>query len=724
MTQALIDRLAPYLHEEPATRVMAGSAHWLAGSFGNVMNDVRSLVVHMTAGWPSRNRAEGFVDRYIVPGTDKRGLGTQYYLAGDGTMIRLIDLPRRTGHASYVNTWALGIEIGNLGTTAPPPGSRWRALNLDDDLEDFPGIKAWLKDQRSDNPREVILGWWTTDNFAGPWREPVGAPRMLFGEPQYRTLALTCRYVAEHFGIPRNVPLLPHALRGALVGDGDGFRRIMLAEPGFAALLAAMTADGAALTAADFTPANAATFDTAYDREIQALTADLRRRNRAWTTLCEQYRGFHGHGFSGATDRDFDDKQACPGALFDWHRFAREISDHWWLPFDVDDAGSTNVARRPYRNWDGDTPTLEYYFDENEDTRTARIVEGVHGLVGSPETFDLDAGSPVYAMANGELVAARIPPPAPGMASTAFVLMRHEVFHLPHPLAQGIAMPPPIPDVAPPMPGAIDYSLEPTYVYLLYMHLGRAAGIDLDAPSEHNPDWLNRVLVREKECDLGVAYYGHATHHDIPTDAAWDQPMPGGVRGTLQESWAIDQLALDVFLDALRAGNVALAPPRDPLYQGIRILLGDYLGRAGVRSVQNGVGTHGVRIEAFSSALLPGFTPVFASDWTVPAGTVVPHAVAYQSEWARAPTVSERAILLANGFDPTLPLWWSDVALTTAWNDAWLPPAAQLPASGYVWHYSALDVARWVNDVTWKNERRKYDDPAALAMNRPPSRRG
>jgi hypothetical protein len=63
------------------------------------------------------------------------------------------------------------------------------------------------------------------------------------------------------------------------------------------------------------------------------------------------------------------------------------------------------------------------------------------------------------------------------------------------------------------------------------------------------------------------------------------------------------------------------------------------------------------------------------------------------------------------------------VALTTAWNDFNLPPTAQLPASGDVWHYRALDIANWLNDVTWKNERPKYRDATAAAMARPPSRR-
>jgi len=51
--------------------------------------------------------------------------------------------------------------------------------------------------------------------------------------------------------------------------------------------------------------------------------------------------------------------------------------------------------------------------------------------------------------------------------------------------------------------GRIDYTAEPSVVYSLYMHLGGADQFDFDLPVEANPGWLNRVLVRKKECDPG-----------------------------------------------------------------------------------------------------------------------------------------------------------------------------------------------------------------------------
>lgn len=742
MTQALLDRLGVFYDESWAATIMAGVANWppqhnpvRANDFGAVIADVKSIVPHVTAGWPSRNKAASWVHLYTTQNVARWGFGPSFFISGDGTVARLIDVPRVTWHATFVNAWSLGIENGNLtnGVGDPadpnddvmPPHGNWVQLNrvaATQANDDIPGARAWLRDHR-DNPREVICSWWTTAAFAGPRRGPLAGTWMLFTEWQYRSLSLACRYLAEEHRVPRNVPLLPHVLRSNLVNVSDQFRRIILADPALAEIAAALT-PAYAIQAADFQPANAATLHARYTAAaaIQGANATFKRHNRVWRDTFATWRGFHGHGYSGAIGAAHHDHD-CPGPLFDWYRFAREVWDYWWLPFDVDAAGTTATPRRPYQNPDGTTPVHEFYFDENEVSRIVRIRHGVHGAAGSPETFTLDPGSPVYAMANGELVAARIAPADPNHASTSFVLVRHELFHLPHPLAQ--QNPNPLFAWLPILrPDAIDYAREPHYVYTLYMHLGRQGGVDLENISADNPDWLNRVLFRKKECDLGATFYGHVNHHGIP-DVAWNNPLPGSaVRSTLRESWDIDQLGLDAFLGALRNGDVAIGLPRDPVYHPIRILLGDFLGHAGLREVVGGVGTHGVRVEAFSPRLLPGFSPVFfANDWTVPNGLPNAPALWYQSEWARTPTAAEAATLTANGFDPATPSFWNDVALTTAWQDAALPATAQLPASGLVWHYRALDVARWLNGLTWRHERHKYRSPTAAVMLRPPSRR-
>jgi hypothetical protein len=48
--------------------------------------------------------------------------------------------------------------------------------------------------------------------------------------------------------------------------------------------------------------------------------------------------------------------------LFDWYRFAREMWDWWWYPFDTD-AVAASTTMRPYFQARHDTPLLEYYYD-------------------------------------------------------------------------------------------------------------------------------------------------------------------------------------------------------------------------------------------------------------------------------------------------------------------------------------------------------------------------
>ena len=394
----------------------------------------------------------------------------------------------------------------------------------------------------------------------------------------------------------------------------------------------------------------------------------------------------------GAVDRPNDPKVDCPGPLFDFFRLAREVWDWWWYPFDAD-AGSTHVARRGYRRWKGDTPLLEYYWDEAEATRSERRTEGIHGTGSSPATFRLEPASPVYALANGDLIAARFPTPGTGV-SGAFALVRHEVFHL-----QRAAGPGP----TAPGPGEIDFDRAPSYVYSLYYHLGRPEGMTFDAVHDDNPDWLNRVLIRKKECDLGVAFYGRSNHGGIP-QASWDSRPPGEPeRPTTLEGWQEDQQALGTFLTALREGRTAVVQ-RGPRIQPIRIILGDLLGESGVIRRQGGTDTHGVRVEVFSPSFSPpGFQQTDTADWSPPRDATSP-SLRYVSEWARAIGVDE---LQAIGVDPEHTAWWWSVAPALQ-GDTLLPAEAKLPLSGAMFHFDPLDFMRWINEVTWRHEWPKY----------------
>jgi hypothetical protein len=724
----LLDPVIDVLDDGPANEVMRLQANWRPGPFGRVFNDVRTIIPHHTAGWPSRAKSDGFVKRYTVvqygetangmvapcpncpPDNQKIadagceckwGIGPQYYISMDGTISRLIsythDEARITYHAGYVNATSLGVETGSLFRTAPPPTNSWVRLAQNPTGDDIPGADLYLRDMR-DDPREVIACWWTTAAYAGPAREPQGAGTMLFSDVQYRSWAVLARFLAEQFGVPRNFPLFPHAQRTGNISSSSTYRRIVLADPAYAAIVADLPVAWG-MTAARFENDPAA-LQTQYAKQVGG------RQNQAWNRLFLFYRGLHGHGASGDS-QGFD--HDCPGPVFDWHRFAREVWDYWWYPFDVVDltlpaSGPTTAApERGYRRPDDSTPLIEHYFDDDNHTpgalildgrHEARARQGVHGRTSSPSTWRLDANSPVYALANGELVAARFARPN-GPASLSFVLVRHRVFH------QLQA------DPAPADVGRLNYDRPPSTVYSLYMHLGHPTGLDLTAINQANPDWLNRVLLRKRECDLGVTFFDHPTHHGIPDDA-WSHVLPGtGTRPALADGWRIDQAALGQFLTTLQAGAVAIAPAVD---QGtsVQIILGDYLGLGG--AVGKGTTDFGIRVEVFSPSLqVPGFVLTGGGmTWDpVPASFSGQPVQRYPSEWSREPTAAETAALLAAGADVSLVTWWPEVARAMT-LDSRVAEADRLPMDGRVFHYQAFDFMAWLNDLTWRSEWPKF----------------
>jgi len=335
----------------------------------------------------------------------------------------------------------------------------------------------------------------------------------------------------------------------------------------------------------------------------------------------------------------------------------------------------------------------------------------------------------VYAMANGELVAARLPVAGVGV-SLAFLLVRHEAFHLQ--LAANPIMAP----VYPPA-GQLDYVREPSFLYTLYMHLGGPVGANLPDPAQadpgwisaSNPDWLNRLFTRLIECHAGLALYADPTtpaalRHGISHSSR----PPGSVhRPTILESWQTDQRELLAFMRNLRAGNVAIAPPRSMEATRINVLLGDFLGEAGV--VVAGPGGHrGVRVETFAPAFAPSsFVRSNGTSGWVPPPSPGPHALFYQREWARTPTLADRVTLAANQIDPALMSWWPEVAHATI-SDAGLPADARMNLAGWAYHFQPFDIIRWINDLTWKSEWLKYrvtDDQGndVPCPPRPPSRR-
>ncbi len=767
MPTELFARLSPVFDETFAVTTMAGVGNWRPGGFGNVLTsaDLHTIIPHQTAGWPSRNKAHGFVDRYTTsrygedgngevspcrrcPGpaipagaacSCKWGIGPQYYISSDGTVARVIGTQnlrseeRRTLHAGYVNDWSIGVETGNLFETGNPPGGSWIRLSRTAAVEDIPGANFYIRDHR-DNPREVIGCWWTTANWTLPMREPSNDVRMLFTEAQYRAWALLARFLAEQFEIPRNFSVLPHAMRHEFVtaAGASDFRQIMLADERFATIIAAFDA-GWNIGANEFTAGNVATLGNRLAAQTTGgvINGVDWRKNSVWTRLIQNYRGFHGHGYSGdlGTAQDPPSDHDCPGPMFDWHRFAREVWDWWWFPFDLNlviptvDTYTSAVPRRAYRRADGNTRLVEYYWDAEDTTvpnsRPAiRAINGIHGPESSPSTFRLDPDSPVYALANGELVAARFAHQAVGVDSMSFALVRHEVFHrqVPAPPGGGAAT------------GRIDYDLAPAIVYTLYMHLGTPTGMTFDAVDDRNPDWLNRVIIRFKECSLGVVYVdGDAAAvppiagHPNPPAAAYSVPPGTPVRPSMLEAWRADRVALVRFLDQLRRGEVALAPTAQHTTP-VQVILGDFLGNSGSITVTNPNPTslQGVRVEVFTAGFVPpGFVP--AVGWQLGAPGASLH-MTYQSEWARILTPLEVADLEARGIDPALHMWWPAVAAHVLVDPRAHPAGAHLPLNGNVVHLRPLDVMTWLNQVTWGSEWPKYNIAGARAA-RPRSRR-
>jgi hypothetical protein len=733
VAQRLRDRLDKVFSDRPWQDVQAAG-----GVAGQRIADIKTMVVHETSGWPPRNNGHDMFVRAFV-GAHPSRLTTQLFVSGDGTVLQGMQLPNNTQHAGFVNDRALGSETGHgwgnyadndhlgpftttaetaspgvhVGDLIDPPVAKatnfWLPLSgvasianaADDDL---PGIRFFVRHQSFS---EVAVGIWTTARYAGPWRQPQRVPEMLFTEAQYRSWALLARWIAEEFLLPRNFSLLPHKTRApgegtagnhGMLTDSASFSAIVLADEGLA------RSPGTFGLPAAPVPPTAAALQNAYSQPL------VGNHNRHWQAMFDVFRGFHGHGYCGdPVNGDHD----CPGPMFDWHRFAREVWDWWWFPFDFDTTSpNAAVAPRPYAlpTRDGDTPLKEFFWSIPAAVPSARVRPGILGNRSAPQTFELPDNSRVYALANGELVAARFPAET-GQVSLAFMLVRHEVFHQPDARAAA----PGGAGVLPIFADRIDYDIEPTTVYSLYMHLGRPAGMSFDAVVDANPDWLNRVLACKKESELGVAFRASAAGTAIPA-AKWNDrpPAAAGHRPTLAEAWAADNTGLTAFLNTLRAGDLATVPS-DADATPMRILLGDFMANAGVIS-RDHLATHrGVRVELFSNAListdftLTDTTPAVGWAPTVAAGN---QAVRYCSEWARDPTDAELPGLQVAGVDTTLIKWWPAVQLATM--NAPFPAGSALDAHGMVVHYDLLTFLPWLNTRTWRSEWPKYRavDPA------------
>jgi hypothetical protein len=370
------------------------------------------------------------------------------------------------------------------------------------------------------------------------------------------------------------------------------------------------------------------------------------------------------------------------------------------------------VSPRPYSQpaHDGTTPLNEYYWDTSVATILARKTTGIHGAHSSPSTFALPEGSRIYALANGEVVAARFATANTGV-DFSLLVVRHEVFHRLDPRPAAAAPPGGFPQFA----NRIDYESAPSSVYSIYVHLGRPAGMDFAAVNAANPDWLNRMLIRMKECQLGVGFRASPAGQAIPA-ATWDNFPPGAVGGVIRNSiarsWALDADNYGPTLRRLAAGDLTLMPT-DRLVTPVRVILGDYVGDVGVIK-RDAAGAHfGIRVEIVSSDVISADFTETVTDaarlWDPvagPAGTR--HAVRYPSEWSQVPAGDMLATMTAAGVtDTSLATWWEAVALATGLHGAW-PDGSSLPTDAAVVHYDPYEFLPWLNARTWTSEWPKY----------------
>lgn len=659
------------LTTKPATNTRR---HWADASFGTRLHDIQSVTIHGTSGWPSYAAADNFRVVYDCTGPyekvpenhptnwySKRGIGPQYYVEPNGTIYVLIGPENLEGDALF--TWhafgnsfvSLGIEQGDGGDSGVRPSAGlFQRLDATAGAAaaDLTGMQVYGL-LHPGGAEDLNLMWYALfPGYTGPgditrmgtrytnWKNS------LFTERNYRALALLCRFLAERNGIPRNFPLLPYASINADFTDATVFRKLLLADP--------LSAQIGAKLGVDMTIARAggqAFADKYAPKHADWWSQFFGLLGGARSTPC--FRGFMSHMIIG--------EHPCPGPLFDWHRFAREVWDWWWYPFDFDAFSTANpkdllTSFRPYRQARGDTPLVEYYFDAAGTDFDYNALKSLLSVTPA-DRFTLNANIPIHALANGVAIAARLPITS-NPANPGFLLTRHEVFH------QSAAVP----------AARIDYDQAPTYVWSLIRYV-TAPGFSLDQISAANPDWLNRFVIRLKETELAVSFHtahqaqasltrgwGHQPAAPLPPSAVVRRPTTGT---TIER----DAAAYRPIANDLAAGKAVLFPlASENEITPVTILLGDYLGTADTLPGGLSVGALGVQVEIFSNDKLD-----------------VPNA----------------AVRAVSAVDEG---WWNDVSGPTRLERQ----ATDLPKNGIFWQYAMTDFLRWINGVTWASEWPKY----------------
>jgi hypothetical protein len=722
MPSQLLERLNRFLNQQDAQQIMGLATvrvnqhpppAWPKTPFGNPMGTIQFIVIHETSGWPTYAGHLTFVGRFTCMVNTDRGIGPQYFVEPNGTIYNLIGnqnftgAPRLTWHAGWrarhidMNPFTLGIENGDIGDSGVTPGNGtgpWWALSTEP--EDLTGMKAYLVLAPGGGREDAILIWiakfaqewvkvpatptvrahWALragvrPGFQGPGdiidganpavdrhiNRPKAWKNMLFTERNFRSLVLLCRFLTEQNGLPRNFPLLPYVSADPDWTNVALFRQLILAEQRGDEIAVQMGTTRAIIQA------NAPTFSQWYQPRATETWSRLfgvvpgqggtpaHPRGVASVPVTPCFRGILAHSMNGG--------HPCPGPLFDWYRFAREVWDWWWYPFDTEAAG-TSTTLRPYFQARRDTTLVDHYYDARG---SAADYNALQELLTVEETFTLAPATPVYAMANGVVVAARL---AGNLSTTSgLLLVRHEVFHRA-------------------ANNRINYDQPPTFVWSLINFLSNplfnipgAPPAQAAATPADNPTWLNRFILRLRECELAVQFHSAHAGGKPALRTAWaHNPAGAGPRAAIGQEIERDAAAYRTIADNLNAGRVARFPLEATTdTTPVRVCLGDFLGFPGFTTT----GRQGIQVEIFSKEQLP-----------------VPGAI------QRAVSASTES-------------WWPDVTGALR-HEAVVE--ADLPANGMSWHYRLTDFLAWINAITWASEWEKYGVTAGGAPAPAPAR--
>ncbi|MBE9474658.1 MAG: N-acetylmuramoyl-L-alanine amidase [Chloroflexi bacterium] len=434
--------------------------------FPNNDRDVtRTITLHYSHGWCYRGwRAVG-----------NHWFGTVFNLDLDGTLYQCCEMSRRTLHVggapyftgqySFVNDTSLGIEICRFGKfEAHGNAYRINGYNIpfqidnadteECDYSNLPNahtntgscrfnlkkIPGGTTYQQSTNHPDYYLKAATFDDDRNPERP--GFPMdVLFTEEQYQTLILWIKAMCEMNRIPKK--FFPHPVTGKENPWIDTLVLVRSTEPA-------------------------------------AIRNECRERTKA-------HQGIMGH-------MNLQGNRIDPGASLDYYRIKRGISDKWWYPVNLNNSERAinyldQAQSAAYLNMVeyGDLAHLEQYYQLNENANVGFFPIGAnriwHGGIHLPSGSN---SKPVYVMANGTIVAARVfygvveGPNLP--ISTCFVLIKHLVHTRDN-------------------DEEIDYSLNSTAtIYSLYMHLERLVierGDDGNFIIDYDslPTWVNHYLI-------------------------------------------------------------------------------------------------------------------------------------------------------------------------------------------------------------------------------------